>query len=175
MKKIFKYKNLLGIFVFFVGAIFLSPLLDLLLHRLYEVFGLYTTVILGFFYSFAFTGGATAVTLSGVQENFLIFSLLTAVGSVFADLTILQILKTGLRKEIESLFGLIQNHFKVGSASARGSYLYLIIGVIIIGSPLPDEIGVYLVHRSGMLEGKRFLLVSFVANFTFIYFITRLL
>lgn len=171
-----KYKNLTLVAVFFLLAILLSPFLDLLLSYLLNTFDIYSAIILGFFYSFSFTGGASAVMLSNIENNFLLFSLLSAVGSMLADLTILKILKSSLESEIDEFVKKMNQYILIKKAERfLTKKVRLVLAVIVIGSPLPDEIGVFLLRKNSSLSRIKFLTLCFCANFTFIYIISRFL
>ena len=168
-----KYKKLTIILIIFLVALFLSPLLDVLLLMILEKFGIYGAIFIGYFYSFAFTSGAVSVMLSGVKEEYLLFSILAALGAMLADLTILKIINISLKEELESLGNL--NFVKKISklSSLRSNKLYLVFGFMVIGSPLPDELGVWFLSKFKLSQFK-FLLLCFLANLFFIYFLARI-
>lgn len=170
-----RYKKLLILSVIFIVAIFLSPFLDLFLKYLSDSFGIYSAIILGFFYSFSFTGGAAAVMLTGIKENYLLYSILAATGSMIADITILKIIRINLEDEINLLAHDIKKYFEPNFSLSLNKYVQLSLGILIIGSPLPDEIGVYILNNSRILNKWQFYIISFIANFTFIFLISRFL
>jgi len=164
-----KYKKLYTITFLFILAISVSPFLDLLLSYLNNTFGIWSALILGYFYSFSFTSGASSVMLSNITSNFLLFSFLSATGSMLADFTILKVLKVNFEKEIRDLFQFI----KLDSLLSNKWKPF--VAFLVIGSPLPDEIGVLLLSQTRKLSKTQFLGICFLSNFIFIYFITRFL
>jgi hypothetical protein len=164
-----KYKKLYIVAFLFIIAIYLSPLLDLLISYLNNTFGVWSALILGYFYSFSFTSGASAVMLSNIKDNFLLFSFLSATGAMLADYTIFKLVKVNFEQEVKNLFKLIKldEHFS--------NKWKPFVAFIIIGSPLPDEMGVLLLSHTKKLSKLHFLSICFLANFIFIYFITKFL
>lgn len=164
-----KYKKLYTVSFLFVLALYLSPFLDLILSYLNNTFGIWSALILGYFYSFSFTSGASSVMLSNITNDFLLFSFLSATGSMLADFTIFKILKVNFKKEIKYLFSFIKLDNFVSNKWKP------LVAFIVIGSPLPDEIGVLLLSQTKKLSKIQFLIICFLSNFIFIYFITRFL
>jgi hypothetical protein len=93
---------------------------------------------------------------------------LSATGSMLADFTILKVIKVNFEAELKHLF-----HFlKLDKLNTK---LKVILAILIIGSPLPDEMGVLLLVEHNKLSKIQFLTLCFLANFTFIYTISRFL
>jgi hypothetical protein len=114
--------------------------------------------------------------MSNVEGGEFVFSLLAATGSMLADLTILRFFRGNLHKEIRSLLNLIQKVKFVKILKNKSSEkVKAFIGFGIIGSPLPDEIGILIMENNWLITSKNFLLFSFIANFSFILIITKYL
>jgi hypothetical protein len=164
-----KYQKLYIVLVLFLAAAFFAPVLDLFLTYLNSHFGVWTAVILGYFYSFSFTGGVSSVMISNVTDNFLFFSLLSALGSMLADLTLLKILKVNFEEEVKNLF----DYLRINKYFSNRLKTFL--AIVIIGSPLPDEIGVMLLSQTNKFSKVQFLTICFFANFFFVFLISKFL
>jgi hypothetical protein len=169
-----QYRTLLICGALFLLALFCAPILDLLLQYLFSTFGIYAAVLLGYLYSFSFTSGAASVMLAEVNDTFLLFALLATLGSTLADWTILKVLKTNVGNEIQHLLTTFKKLVHVTEFKIPRT-VRLVVGFIIIGSPLPDEFGLFLMRREKRLTGLRFFVPCFVANFLCIYCISRFL
>lgn len=171
-----KYPGLLLIFIVFVIALFLSPFLGLILNYFIHNFGIYSAVVIGFFYTFAFTSGVSAVMISNLEENFLVFSLLSATGAMLADLTIMHLLKTNLKKEIDQILQVINFHkILLVMPALKNKIVQLVLGFLVVGSPLPDELGLLILHDNKILNKTQFYAMCFISNFIFIYLISSYL
>lgn len=164
------YRNLIIVFSVFAIALICAPLLDLLLNFLLKHAGIYAAVIIGFFYSISFTGGAAGVMLSQVESQPILFTLLAAFGSACADLAILNILRTGLKKEINQLMR-ICSRFRITKILNKviHGHIQTVVAFLIIGSPLPDEFGMILLRKNVSLSGWQLLTLCYVANALCIY------
>jgi pheromone shutdown protein TraB len=169
MSNLKKYRKLYFVCILFFVAIFFAPVLDLFLNYLNSNFGIWTAIILGYFYSFSFTGGVSSVMISNVSSNFLLFSLLSAFGSMLADFTLLKILKVNFEEEVKNLF----DYLRINKYFSNRLKTFL--AIVIIGSPLPDEIGVMLLSQTNKFSKVQFLTICFFANFFFVFLISKFL
>jgi hypothetical protein len=135
------------------------------------------SLIAGFFYSYGFTSGPAAAVLILISEsNSLILAAITAgVGALLGDLFIFRFIRSSFADEVEML---AQEKFfrllvKKIPTRIRNS-LAVILGAIIIGSPLPDEIGVFIISAGSKIKGRYFMPLSYVLNTTGIYIILLL-
>jgi hypothetical protein len=170
-----KYKHLSFTLLIFLIALYFSPILGSFLNYLTENFGVYGVIILGFFYSFSFTGGLGAVMISNIHDNFLIFAFFSAIGAMLADFTILKLIRVSLQKEIDQLLKVFSSLKLFQNFIFQNKKFQAVLAFMIIGSPLPDELGIFLLRKNRVVSQKMFLVFSFIANFVFIYLISRFL
>ncbi|MDQ5957306.1 MAG: hypothetical protein QG614_281 [Patescibacteria group bacterium] len=172
--KDFKYKRLSVLILFYIAALLLAPILSIAVAALTKYLGFFSALLLGYMYSFSFTTGASSVMLYQGHNTSLLFSLLGACGTVVADLTMYKFLKGGVKQEIQSLVNTraiasVVNTFPF----LKNTFVKRWIGIIFLGSPLPDEFGVMLLSSS-RLNKKDFILLSFFANFIGIFVLSNL-
>lgn len=170
-----KYKHLSITLLIFLVALYFSPTLGSFLNYLIENLGVYGAIVLGFFYSFSFTGGLGAVMISNIHDNFLTFAFFSAIGAMLADFTILKIIRISLQKEIDQLLKAFSNRRIFQNFVFQNKKFQAVLAFMIIGSPFPDELGIFLLRKNRVVSQKMFLVYSFIANFTFIYLISRFL
>ena len=159
-----------------IGIIVLSIFLAILLvntdvlHGLLNLFGglgMLANFIAGMFFTSIFTTAPAIVALGSISitNSILQTALIGAVGAVFGDLIIFHFIRDRFSEDLMDLFS--------RSRRARLSkivktplvrYINFIIGAIIIGSPLPDELGISLLGFNKM-KTRWFVVISFVFNF----------
>lgn len=159
-------KVYLLIFIFVV-SLFFAPILDILLNILLNKFGIFSAFIIGIFYSFSITSGAVSVMIQNLTDNYLYFSAIAALGSMTADFTILKIIKLNFQKEVHTIF-------KKLKLNKLNNKLKTFLGFLIIGSPLPDELGLLLISEGVKINKIKLMAATYSVNFIFIYFITRI-
>lgn len=133
--------------------------------------GYFGAIITGFFYVIAFT----AAPALAVLYNFSLFlnpielSLLAGIGSVISDLVMFKLFRN------KSLFHFNLQEKKVKQWSLprilRNRYfawLTVVLGAIIIASPLPDELGISLLSVSKIKQWQ-FIILTFLLNSLGIY------
>ena len=114
----------------------------------------------------SFTVATSIVVIGILSDNIhpLVLGLIGGVGAMIGDLLIFRYIKDHLTDELKMLFG------KEGTSYVRSvshsKYIHWtlpVIGVFIIASPLPDELGISLLGLSDISQ-KKFMLISFVSN-----------
>jgi len=170
---------LLGITLFFAIVIFsyqviFSPIFLFLLSL--GLFGIFLTGIL---YSYSFTSiPATAVLIilgkssSSYEYNLILIAIIAGLGAVIGDLIVFKFIRHSFEDEIDKFCNeKVIIYIKNRTNRLVKKYFMLVIGFIIISSPLPDEIGVFLVAEFTEISTKFFTLLSFVLNTCGILFI----
>jgi hypothetical protein len=139
--------------------------------------GVIDVIIAGILYAFSFTSFTASILFFelGKTGDTLTLSLLGGLGSVVADLVILKTAKISFHREFELLYK--ETFFRYIFRPFPRPLLHtlkIIIAMIIIASPLPDEAGVALLANGYILPKKIFVLLSFFLNFLGIYSILAL-
>lgn len=123
--------------------------------------------LLGIFFVYGFTAGpATALLLlTSGEQNIIIAGLVAGCGALLGDLVIFRFIRHYFTDEIESL-GKEKIINSIGRFLPKivKKYLTLTSAVIIIASPLPDEIGVTLLASSPIISTKYFSILSYILN-----------
>lgn len=120
----------------------------------------------GMLFVSSFTIATSTVVIAILAENIhpLALGLIGASGAVIGDLLIFKVVKTYLTDELALLFGRQELfHLKSIAHSKYLGWTLPLIGVFVIASPLPDELGVSLLGLSKISDIK-FILVSFLSN-----------
>jgi uncharacterized membrane protein YdjX (TVP38/TMEM64 family) len=128
-------------------------------------FGLFGAFVAGIFYAYGFTAPpATAALLAlAQQQNIILAGLLAGFGALFGDLLIFNFVRHTFKKETEKLAEeKILHHFHHLPLWLK-KHLALIIGCLLIASPLSDEIGVAVLALSE-IDRKNFSFLSFFLN-----------
>lgn len=123
-------------------------------------------LIAGMIFVSSFTVAISAVVLGIMVQNVhpMALALIGGVGAVIGDYLIFKLVRSNLQKEITSILGMNNTaHIKILLHSKYIAWMLPIIGIFIIASPLPDELGVSLLGISKMSEGK-FILISYISN-----------
>lgn len=123
-------------------------------------------LIAGMIFVSSFTVAISAVVFGIMVQNVhpMALALIGGVGAVMGDYLIFKLVRSNLQKELEMLFGESNtSHIKAVLHSKYIAWMLPVIGVFIIASPLPDELGVSLLGISKMSEGK-FILISYISN-----------
>ena len=120
----------------------------------------------GAFYASFFTSPISIAmfVILAQEQNPVILALVAGAGSAFADLLILRFLKDEVSKDLDILtksfrFFLINKLFKL----LKLDFLLPIVGALIVASPLPDELGLFLLGASKM-KTNQIILLSYVLN-----------
>ena len=178
MKKILpkiKYPKLLFLIFTFVVAYFIflgrdfSPFHNLLLSL-----GYFGTFITGIFFAYGFTGApATAILLIlSNEQNILFAGLIAGFGALVGDLIIFKFVRNSSADEIKKISrekAIIYLNKKIPISLKK--YFVPVLAGFIIASPLPDEIGVFLLATSQSISTRFFSVLSYLLNTAGIFII----
>lgn len=120
----------------------------------------------GILFVSSFTVAISTVVIAIMTENIhpMALGLIGGVGAVIGDYLVFKLVRSNIQKELAMLFGKeATSHVKALLHSKYIAWTLPIIGVFIIASPLPDELGVSLLGISKMSEA-RFILISYLSN-----------
>lgn len=168
-QKIFLLQDLIIIFFSIIIAILLvktGVLMDLLAStRELEFFG---SFIAGIFFTSAFTTAPAIVGLGEIArvDSILVTAVLGSLGAVIGDLVIFRFFKDRFSEHLSELL----KHQGAGKRVRAFFRLRLfrwfafVIGVLIIASPFPDELGISLLGFSKM-KTAWFIPISLISNF----------
>lgn len=136
-------------------------------------FGIFVT---GLFFVSTFTVAPASVVLYFLSSQFhpAVIALVAGVGASFGDLLILKFLKDRVFVELYPLFTKMAGR-RVRRLFRTPYFAWLspVVGILIIASPFPDEIGIGLLGVS-KLKSWQFFLISFVCNALGIFVIVSL-
>lgn len=167
-----KYKHLTFFAISIILAIFLSrqELFHTFLLNLGN-FGYIGAFIGGILFVSTFTVATGAVILLVLAERLspIELALIAGLGGMVGDFTIFRFVKDGFLEEIAPIYNSLGG--KHLTALLRRKYfrwMLPVIGVLIIASPFPDEIGVSLMGIT-KIKSYQFLLLSFVLDVTGVF------
>ncbi len=123
-------------------------------------------LLAGMLFVSSFTVAISTVVIAIMTQNLhpMAIALIGGVGAVMGDYLIFKLVRSNIQKELGLLFGKeATSHVKALIHSKYIAWTLPIIGVFIIASPLPDELGVSLLGISKMSEAK-FILISYISN-----------
>lgn len=171
-----RYPKLTLLLVFYIAALFLSPVLGVITQSATEELGAIVAFILGFLYSFSFAGGFAALILFSYDSFSFWYICVAACGAMTADFVLMRFIQLELTDEFTRLFQ--ERPFR--TVLHRLSFLSpapvrVALAIFCIGSPLPDELGILLLAQVRELQPRTMLILSFAANFTGMYIIARIL
>lgn len=136
-------------------------------------FGAFTS---GIFFTSTFTVAPATVILFilGKKHNFILISIFGALGAMVGDNLLLKFIKSELEKNMYAFIIPKKTRSIKKILHTRSFYWFLAtIGILIIASPLPDELGISilsLIH----FKTKNLLAISFLVNFLGILLITSI-
>ena len=136
-------------------------------HDFVASLGYFGTFISGALYVYGFTAApATALLLILAKEqNIILASLVGGLGALIGDLIIFTAIRHSFADEIEKLFEEeIVKYIHSRTPSFIKKYFVPAAAVIIIASPLPDEIGIALFAASKNISLKVFSVFSYIIN-----------
>ena len=170
-----KYKNII--------ILLLSIFFALILSRFEEFhsfllnlgnFGYIGAFIAGMLFVSTFTVATGAVILLVLAERLspVEIGIIAGFGAVIGDFAIFKFVRDGLTDEIREVYENIDynSHLLKILHTKYFSWMFPVLGAIIIASPLPDEIGVSLLGIDKMKTYK-FLILSFILNATGIFLV----
>ena len=166
-----QYPHLRFIILSYVGALVLFFILGPnFFHGIVQPLGIGGIFIVGMMYSYSFTLSLGALLLPAFLDQFTpaMIAIFGGLGGTFADLTIFQLMKTDLKKELK---GIAKTNVMKAIRKLpliKHEWFRDILGAILIASPLPDEFGIA-VMASTHLSENTFRLISLIANVIGIY------
>lgn len=126
----------------------------------------------GIFFSYGFTAGLSvgSFLILSKTQNIILTGILGGAGALIGDLLIFKFIRTSFKDEIKKISEekLIKKISETISQKVKTVILY-ILSCIIIASPLPDEIGIFLLASSTKISNKIFSVLSFLLNTTGIF------
>lgn len=179
MKLIKKYKNL---FLFLIGIIatFLLlkiPFLNNFLSSLHRL-GYLGALIAGLLFVYSFTVGFGILILTVLAKEYtpLILALVASLGAMLGDLLVFKIVKDNLKGELMFLYRKIDRNYSLVKFLKKKKLRWVLpfLGLFLIASPFPDEIGVSLVGFSKMNK-ITFALITYILNFIGIFLLIKVL
>ena len=168
-----KYPRLIFLFLTFAFAYaVLAGERFLVLREILSSAGYLGTFFAGICYSYGFTAApATAVLMVlSERQNIVVAAVIAAIGSLFADMVIYTFFRSSLSGEFKMLSKekVVVFLSRCVPSFLRG-HLLLAMGIFVIASPLPDELGVLMLAASGALSMETFSIMSFTLNFLGIF------
>ena len=142
---------------------------DGLLHSLVEAvlpLGFIAAVVAGIFYTSFLTGPISVAMIVVLAENSnpIILALFAGLGAVLGDLVIVKFFRAELSRDVNLVSRELQlqtiNNFLV---KWKIDFITPLVGLIIIASPLPDELGLMMLGAS-KLKYHEIAILSFVFN-----------
>ncbi|MFH0805052.1 MAG: hypothetical protein V1916_02540 [Patescibacteria group bacterium] len=133
--------------------------------------GIVGVFIGGILYAFSFTSSLATVLFLNMPDQLhpLLVGIIGGLGATVYDITVFLF----VRRQADH--GFLQAAYNAMQQRRRiPNWLSLIIGIAILGSPLPDELAAGFLGFM-KLSIKKFIVVSFIANAIGLYFITALL
>jgi len=127
----------------------------------------------GALYIFTFTTatGLIVITELGQTMNPFLVGIFGGAGAVFGDMLIFTFARKGLEKEIKTSLKKAGGNFLLNILESKPlRWLLPLIGLIIIASPFPDELGVSLMGIS-KISTYKFFFLSFILNTVGIFMI----
>ena len=165
--KKWKYPYLTAVLISILLAVVLAgnqTFRDWLLHLgSWEYIG---ALLAGMVFVSSFTAAISIVIIAIMAQNInpMALGLIGGVGAVMGDYLIFKLVRSHLQDELALLFGKEgTSYIKTLIRSRYIAWMLPIIGVFILASPLPDELGVSLLGISKISEA-RFILISYLSN-----------
>ena len=160
-----------------VGLIVMSVLVAVILASTHALTRLITatseleligTFIAGMFFTSIFTTAPAIATLGEIalSQSVYMTALVGAIGSVLGDLLIFKFVRDRVAADIIELLreeGILRRAKKILKFK-HFRWFTLLAGVLLIASPLPDELGIALLGFS-RVNARYFVMLSFVFNF----------
>lgn len=174
-----KYKSL---FLLLFGALltfllFKVPFLNNFLSNLHRL-GYLGALIAGilFVYSFTVGFGILILTILAREYSPLLLTLIASLGAMLGDLLVFKIVKDSLRGELMSLYRRLDKNYLIINFLKKKHLRWVLpfLGLFLIASPFPDEIGVSLVGMSNMNKFS-FALITYGLNFFGIFLLIKIL
>lgn len=133
-------------------------------------------MLAGAMYSFGFTAAFGVILLLSLPEgNIFLQAIIGGIGSLFTDLMLFWLVRSFFISEVTMLFNtkyFLIFHSKLSDKIKK--YGGIIMGLIFIASPLPDEIGVFLLASTTNLKERTFSILAYSLNTVGIFIILLL-
>lgn len=123
--------------------------------------------IAGALFVSSFTVATSVVVIGILSDNInpLVLGIVGGFGAMIGDLLIFRYVKDHLTDELKMLFGNEGTSYVKSVIHSKYIHWTLpVLGVFIIASPLPDELGISLLGLTD-ISGKKFMLISYLSNF----------
>lgn len=123
-------------------------------------------LLAGMIFVSSFTAAISIVVIGIMAQNInpIALGLIGGVGAVIGDYLIFKLVRSHLQDELSMLFGKEgTSYVKTVLRSRYIAWMLPLLGVAIIASPLPDELGVSLLGIAQISEA-RFILISYISN-----------
>ena len=114
--------------------------------------------------TFTVSTSVILIALLAQEMNPLLIALIGGIGAMIGDLIVFWFLKNNVDEELMLVFGTRGEHYV--KAVLRSKYIAWtlpIIGIFIMASPLPDEIGIGLLGMA-KISKSALMLISFISN-----------
>lgn len=143
-------------------------------HDFVVPFGIGGMFVAGMLYTYSFTAGLGAIFLVSFlgDHSSLMIAIIGGVGAAFADVSIFRLVRSDLKREINRIAskkvfqGLVHHHL------FRRTWIRDVIGLIIIASPFPDELGIAIM-ASTKLKEENFAMLTFIVDAIGIYLLVE--
>lgn len=137
------------------------------LHSFFISLGYLGFFIAGLFYPYGFTSAPATVMLILLANSngILIPGLIAGLGSLIGDLFIFKFFRYSLNSEVEMLSKEKAITWINSRIPAKiKEYVFPALACFIIASPLPDEIGIFMLSAQRTISTKVFMAMSYVLN-----------
>jgi hypothetical protein len=163
-----KYPKFILVLIIFILTYFLFK--EGVILKFYGVFdslGYFGIFLIGILFAFGFTAGPAMAMLIIASSDHSIFlaGIIAGCGALLSDLVIFKTIKITFSDEIEKLSKeKLWKHFKPKKSNHFTKYFTLLVASVIIASPLPNEIGVFLFALHRKISTKAFSIYCYVLN-----------
>lgn len=133
-------------------------------------------LLAGFIYTFSFTAALGVLVMVNLSITLppLLIALIAALGTALGDYIIFSLVKRGVVEQIKYDYQQIKEEIIIKLHPHRYvRWLLVAIGLIIIASPIPDEIGVGLLGLA-RIKNSYFIGLTYILNFIGIYLLLSL-
>ncbi len=173
-----KYPKLMLLLLTFILAYMLLTGKEYLVFREFLIsLGYVGTFLSGAMFAYGFTAafGTSTLLIIAKEQNIIVAGLVAGIGAAIGDFLIFKFLRNSMTDEIkllskEKILPKLNGKF----SSKIKKYLFPIFGGLIIASPLPDEIGIFLLAASSNISPKTFIIISYSLNTIGIFLILLL-
>lgn len=114
--------------------------------------------------TFTVSTSVILIALLAQEMNPFVLAVIGGVGAMVGDIIVFRFLKNNVDEELMLIFGTKGEHYvKAVLRSKYISWTLPIFGILIIASPLPDEIGIGLLGMANISETK-LMAITFISN-----------